>query len=74
VIKSVFGFFFFTGLGSLLGQFIAFVPAAALFAGAIIGATAVALLVRRRRTARHAPLMFEDQLPTDLNTLSLSGD
>ena len=74
VIKSVFGFFFFTGFGSLLGQFIAFVPAAALFAGAIIGVTAAALLVRRRRTARHAPLVFEDQLPTDLNTLSLSGD
>jgi hypothetical protein len=74
IIKSIFGFFFFTGFGTLLAQIIIVVPAAALFAGSIIGAAAAALLVRRRRTARHAPLVFEDQLPTEVNVLRLSVD
>ncbi|HEX5214854.1 MAG TPA: hypothetical protein VFV98_05295 [Vicinamibacterales bacterium] len=74
VIRSVFGFFFFTGFGTLIAEIIIAVPAAALFAGSIIGIAAIALMVRRRRTARHAPLVFEDQLPMEVNTLRLSVD
>jgi hypothetical protein len=74
VIKSVTGFLLFTGFGSLAGQLIAAIPGAALVVAILAGVPALGLMVRRRRVAPHAPLVFEDELPTDVNTLRLSVD
>ena len=40
----------------------------------IAGAAAGALGLHRTRQAPHSPLMFDDELPTDVNPLRLNAD
>jgi hypothetical protein len=49
-------------------------PRAILAAAAIAAATAAALSVQRRRNAQEAPLIFDDELPMDVNPLRLDVD
>ncbi len=49
-------------------------PRAALVGALIAGAAAGALSLRRRRQAPLTPLMFDDELPTEVNPLRLSAD
>ena len=49
-------------------------PMAAIVFAAVFSGTAGLLAVLRARHAREAPLIFEDELPTDVNPLRLRAD
>ncbi len=73
-VKWFASYVFFTFGTTLLLRATLAVPAVGLVAGLIVGAAAGTLAISRTRQAPHTPLLFDDELPTDINPLRLNAD
>jgi hypothetical protein len=73
-VKGFASYLIFTTLATILMRASLAVPAVSLVASVVVGATAGALCLQRTRYARLAPLMFDDELPTDVSPLRLNPE
>ena len=73
-VKGVASYLFFTTAAMILLRLSLGRPRAALVVAVIVGAAAGALRLRRTRDAPLTPLLFDDELPADVNPLRLHAD
>jgi hypothetical protein len=73
-VKGFASYIFFTTITTVLLRVSLTVAPAALVIASIAGAAAGILSLRRTREAPLMPLMFDDELPTDVNPLRLNAD
>ena len=73
-VKAFATYVFFTTATTLILRIALSLPLAGLVVALIVGAAGGALRVHRLRHAPLAPLMFDDELPTDVNPLRLNVD
>ena len=73
-VKGFASFVFFSMASVLVLRISLARPIAAIVFAAVFSGTAGLLAVLRARHAREAPLIFEDELPTDVNPLRLNAD
>ena len=74
VVKAFAAYVFFTTATMLILRVALAVPQAGVVIGVIVGAAAGALGWQRMRHAPLTPLIFDDELPTDVNPLRLNVD
>ena len=74
MLTGLASFVLFTSIGAALAQFSLRGTTTALAINAVLLAMALTLRQRRLNAARTTPLVFEDQLPTEVNPLRLSTD
>jgi hypothetical protein len=74
VVKGFASYVFFTTITTLILRVSLARPRLGLVVALIAGAAAAALSLHRRRDAPLTPLMFDDELPTDVNPLRLNAD
>jgi hypothetical protein len=73
-VKGFHAYVFFGFVTTLILRLSLDRPRVAFAVAVIVGVAAAALSMNRRRTAHHAPLTFNDELPTDVNPLRLDTD
>jgi hypothetical protein len=73
-VKAFVSYVCFTTGTTLILRVALALPVAGLVVALIVGAAAAVLAVRRMREAPLAPLMYDDELPTDVNPLRLYAD
>jgi hypothetical protein len=73
-VKGFASYLVFTTAATLILRVALALPAAGFVVALIAGSTAGALCWNRARNASHTPLLFDDELPTDINPLRLYGD
>ena len=73
-VKGFASYLFFTTGTTIILRVSLGRPAVGLVFALIAGAAAGALSLRRTRHAPPDPLMFDDELPTDVNPLRLNAD
>jgi hypothetical protein len=73
-VKGFASYVFFTTITTLILRVSLARPRLGLVVALIAGAAAGALRLHRMRHAPLTPLMFDDELPTDVNPLRLNAD
>jgi hypothetical protein len=73
-VKAFAAYVFFTTGTTIILRVALALPVLGLVVALIVGAAAGTLAWRRMREAPLAPLMYDDELPTDVNPLRLSAD
>jgi hypothetical protein len=73
-VKGFASYLVFTTAATLILRVALALPKAGLVFALIAGSAAGVLCWNRARNASHTPLLFDDELPTDINPLRLYGD